>query len=312
MFSEKIFTLQGRRVYQRYEALTGFRARISPSRVNRCTDSEPAPAKSFETCQFCPERVFNETPVFEDGMRIAVGESVTFPNLYPFAEKHVVTVITREHSPLKFTEKQVRDALKAQYLALAKCKGYPSINWNNLTSSGASMVHPHMQGISDSSPTYVTETYLKKSIEYIEKTNGNYWDKVRECEKNSERYLFGDSIIWSASPVPMGEKEVRGYMDISSISEFPECINEVASGIIKITDFYRSFGHYAYNMAIRFDKDNSDGSFQAFVSLIARINPCSFGSSDSAFMERLHFEPVVMTVPEDLGEYYRNEFSGKV
>jgi len=30
--------------------------------------------------------------------------------------------------------------------------------------------------------------------------------------------------------------------------------------------------------------------------------------SDSAFMERLHLEPVILTLPEDLADIFRNEY----
>ena len=41
--------------------------------------------------------------------------------------------------------------------------------------------------------------------------------------------------------------------------------------------------------------------------MISRINPNPSSTSDSAFMERLHLEPVVMTLPEDLGKFYKKE-----
>jgi hypothetical protein len=59
-------------------------------------------------------------------------------------------------------------------------------------------------------------------------------------------------------------------------------------------------------MSIFFDKTNRTHGFSAFCSLISRINPNPFSISDSAFMERLHLVPVILTLPEDLGKYYRN------
>ena len=307
MFSEDRILSECSVLHYRCETLTGFKSRISPSRLKRGIDPLLKPKQHDEICQFCPEKIYNETPVFADNQRITIGESVTFPNLFPFAKKHIVTVITKEHTPDIFTDKQISDALKGQYLALKDDEGYPSINWNNLSSAGASMIHPHMQGISDKNPTYTTGIYIKKSREYFIKYKKNYWDILREKEKDSERYLFGDEIFWSANPVPFGEKEIRGYLPISVLSELPGYISGLSSDLLKITDYYKKMGHYAYNMTIRFDKEESDKTFKAFISIIARINPNPLSTSDSAFMERLHFEPVVLTLPEDIGRNYRNE-----
>ena len=60
-------------------------------------------------------------------------------------------------------------------------------------------------------------------------------------------------------------------------------------------------------MSLFFDKTGDDNGFRAFCSMISRINPNPSSTSDSAFMERMHLEPVVMTLPEELGIFYRNE-----
>jgi len=307
MFSEEIINSQNFNLHYRCETLTGFKCRISPMRLKRGIDPLLNPESSDEICHFCPEKVFTDTPVFENHKRIISGESVTFPNLYPFAKVHVVTVITKEHNPTVYTEKQISDALYGQYTALKDTTGFPSINWNHLPSAGASMIHPHLQGICDEKPTYATGIYIKESRQYLSDYNENYWNKLKDNEKRSERYLFGDRIIWSANPVPLGEKEIRAYLPISSISEFSDYIEDFSSGLKKIIDFYKELGHYAFNMTLRFDRNDSDGAFLAFASVIARINQNPRSTSDSAFMERLHLEPIVLTVPEDIGKTYREQ-----
>ena len=81
----------------REELLTGHRCKISPGRLNRGIDTPYRPAGTPGNCPFCSEQIFSVTPVFPDGNRICKGESVTFPNLFPFAEWHTVTAITRRH-----------------------------------------------------------------------------------------------------------------------------------------------------------------------------------------------------------------------
>src|SRR5512136_2270288 len=128
MFSvREVITSRGTLQY-REEHLTGLRCRISPDRLKRQIDQALSIPSKPEGCPFCRDAVFSVTPTFPDGGRIIRGESVTFPNLFPFGEGHIVTVITRDHAVPDFTRQQIMDALLAQLDALRKTDGYASIN----------------------------------------------------------------------------------------------------------------------------------------------------------------------------------------
>ncbi|MGA2105367.1 galactose-1-phosphate uridylyltransferase [Methanoregula sp.] len=290
----------------REENLTGFRCRISPERLKRRIDQPLSLSGESAGCPFCWENIFSVTPTFPNGSRILRGESVTFPNMFPFAAWHTVTVITKDHMVPSFSQQQITDALNAQAESLLLYDGYSSINWNYLPSAGASMIHPHMQGIADPRPTLLAERYLSAGKEYAQKEGKRYWDTVREQELSSDRYLFGDEILWSAHAVPIGEREVRAILPVCRLDELESYTELLADGILKIIQFYRKLGTYAFNMAIFFGREKTK-DFSAFCSLISRINPNPLSTSDSAFMERLHNEPVILTLPEDLAQYYRNE-----
>ncbi|MFA4825713.1 MAG: galactose-1-phosphate uridylyltransferase [Methanoregula sp.] len=300
----EVITSRGTLQY-REEYLTGLRCRISPDRLKRQIDQSLYLPSNAEGCPFCRDAVMTVTPTFPNGNRIIRGESVTFPNLYPFGEGHVVTVMTREHAVVTFSRQQVVDALLSQIEALQPVDGYPSINWNFLPSAGASLVHPHMQGLSDSCPSHIVDLYLAGSNQYRKTEGRNYWEAVRQQERSSDRYLFGDEILWSAHAVPVGEREVRGILPISTLDELEPYVDLVARGIIEIIALYRELGTHAFNMSLFFDKCGNDHGFRAFCSMISRINPNPSSTSDSAFMERLHLEPVIMTLPEDLGKFYK-------
>ncbi len=307
MFSvREVITGRGTLQY-RTEHLTGLRCRISPDRLKRQIDQSFSFPANAEGCPFCRNAVMTVTPTFPDGSRIIRGESVTFPNLFPFGEGHVVTVLTREHAVTTFSRQQVVDALLSQIEALRRIDGYASINWNFLPSAGASLVHPHMQGLSDSQPSRITDIYIAAGEQYRKKQGRIYWDAVKEQERSSDRYLFGDEILWSAHAVPVGEREVRGILPISTLDEMENYADLMARGILEIISLYRELGTYAFNMSVFFDKNGNDHGFRAFCSMISRINPNPSSTSDSAFMERLHLEPVIMTLPEDLGKFYKKE-----
>jgi UDPglucose--hexose-1-phosphate uridylyltransferase len=307
MFSvREVITSRGKLQY-RTEHLTGLRCRISPDRLKRQIDQSVWVPSNSDGCPFCPDNVMTVTPTFSDGTRIIRGESVTFPNLFPFGEGHIVTVLTREHAVVTFSRQQVVDALLSQIEVLRKTDGYASINWNFLPSAGASLVHPHMQGLSDSHPSRIVDIYLAASEQYRKKYGRNYWDAVREQEQSSDRYLFGDEIPWSAHAVPVGEREVWGMLPISTPDGMESYTDLMARGILEILSLYRKLGTNAFNMSIFFDKNGNDHGYRAFCSMISRINPNPSSTSDSAFMERLHLEPVIMTLPEDLGKFYKKE-----
>jgi galactose-1-phosphate uridylyltransferase len=307
MFSvREVVTSRGTLQY-REEYLTGIRCRISPERLKRQIDQALYLPSNAEGCPFCRDAVMTVTPTFPNGNRIIRGESVTFPNLFPFGEGHIVTVITHEHAVVSFSRQQVVDALLSQIEALRQVDGYPSINWNFLPSAGASLVHPHMQGLSDAHPSRIVDAYLSTSEQYRKKEGRNYWDVVKGQERTSDRYLFGDEILWSAHAVPVGEREVRGLLPISTLDEMDNCVDLVAQGILEIIALYRELGTHAFNMSLFFDKNCNDHGFRAFCSMISRINPNPSSTSDSAFMERLHLEPVIMTLPEDLGKFYKKD-----
>ncbi|MDD1696410.1 MAG: galactose-1-phosphate uridylyltransferase [Methanoregula sp.] len=302
----EVVTSRGTLQY-REELFTGLRCRISPDRLKRQIDQKVNFPSNAEGCPFCRDSVFSVTPTFQNGSRLIRGESVTFPNLFPFGEGHVVTVITREHAVMTFSNQQIVDALLSQADALKFANGYASINWNYLPSAGASIVHPHMQGLSDSSPSRIVDCYVTACEQYRKEKGGNYWDAVAAEEKCSDRYLFGEEILWYAHAVPVGEREVRGLLPISTINELESYVDLVAKGILEIISLYRKLGTFAFNMSLFFDKKGNDHEFRTFCSMISRINPNPSSTSDSAFMERLHLEPVILTLPEDIGNFYKKE-----
>ncbi|WP_292394343.1 galactose-1-phosphate uridylyltransferase [Methanoculleus sp. UBA303] len=301
----EIRTERGILQYRR-ESLTGIRCRISPARVERQIDTAPAMPSYRDGCPFCPDAIDTSTPTFEDGSRLRCGKSVTFPNLYPFAEHHVVTVITPDHAAGRFDVRCLADAISGTAEALSRSPGYASINWNYLPSAGASIVHPHLQGIADPEPTHLADLYLSAGRRYLADHGRLYWDDLMEHERCSGRFLFENEIFWSANPVPLGEREVRGILPISTLAELGPYVEPLADGILRVITFYRSLGTHAFNASIFFDAPKNAGrGHRVFCALIARLNPNSLSMCDSAFMERLHLEPVILTLPEDLGTLFR-------
>src|SRR5512143_1785420 len=184
------FPLQYRR-----ERLTGLSCTISPGRLLRGLDRPLIPpGDEARDCPFCPGRLEAETPTFPDGSRIRRGESVTFPNRYPFAERHTVGVICASHEMERLTPGQLADALEGVATSLEGAAGYPSINWNCLASAGASMAHPHLQGLADRRPSRVQKLYVDSSARYRARRGTRYRDDLLEHEAGTDRWLFGGDV----------------------------------------------------------------------------------------------------------------------
>jgi UDPglucose--hexose-1-phosphate uridylyltransferase len=307
MFTVRELRWENSVLQYREEKLTGLRCRISPDRTKRGLDLPYSYSPDRDGCPFCPDQVLSVTPTFPGGNRINIGESVTFPNLYPFASYHTVTVITSEHVVDFFSKKQLNDAFQAQVCSLSKAGGYPSINWNYLPSAGASLAHPHLQGIADEQPPVIAGLYMNNGKRYLERHGICYWDAWRKHEEGSERYLFGDEICWTAHAVPLGEREVRGILPVATLEDSENYLDTLIDGILAVIGLYRELGTHAFNLSLFFEKCGSDHGFRAFCSIISRINPNTRSLADSAFMERLHLEPVILTLPEDLGAWYRKK-----
>lgn len=305
MFSVTEVTVGENRLELREELLTGHRCKISPARLNRRLDTVYRPPPPVPDCPFCPERVFSTTPTFAGGRRICIGESVTFPNLFPFAEWHTVTVVTTRHNAGVFSRSEIIDALSGQLESFAGIEGYKSINWNYLPSAGASIVHPHLQGLADRRPPAIAEHYLLGGVRYLLRNRCRYWDDLAESERNSPRYLFGDELFWYAHHVPLGEREVRCILPVTTCEEFSSCLEPFVEGLLRILSYYRDLGTYAFNLSVFFDRKKNPNGFSSFCSIISRINPNVSSTSDTAFMERLHLEPVILTLPEDIGQDFR-------
>jgi len=307
MFTERVVETGKGRLHFRRETLTGLSCRISSERIKRGIDRSCSIEFSPDGCPFCGENLTLDTPVFADGRRILIGESVTFPNLYPFAEWHTVTVISRDHTVSTFSTEQLVDAFTGQLESLRSHVGYASINWNFLPSAGASLAHPHLQGLVDSEPSPLAARYLAGSERYRRAHGRGYCEDLRKAERDAGRILMDGEIFWYAHPVPLGEKEIRGILPVPHLSQLDPFLEDLAGGLLDVIAFYEMLGTHAFNFSLFFDREGCDHGFSAFCSIIARINPNQLSMSDSSFMERLHLEPVILTMPEDLARMYREK-----
>lgn len=169
----------------RKDPLTGSTCIINKKRAERARQAQQVSTISDEVvkgteknCLFCPDQIWTGTSKFTANMhsegRVTRGESVVFPNLFPFAEHHAVAIFGKDHflNLDQFEPEAIENNLLAcQEWTLSipekdrKAK-YPIYMWNHMPPSGASIVHPHVQVLVREEPTAAQEQLLSRSEEY--------------------------------------------------------------------------------------------------------------------------------------------------
>ena len=333
------FEVVEQKIEFRKDPLIDHWSRINKLRADRVKQAS-APNENFESnlqlvvensakkCFFCPENITKSTPKFSDelgiGERITVGDFNLFPNLFVFSQHHAVGTLGSEHfTPLnKFTVKIWEEALlgSIKYFSavhrLDKDVKYPSINFNYLPPSASSIIHPHIQIIQDIKATKLTEKFLHKSKQYLEKNKSNYWlDLIASEKKIGDRFIAeNDFMTWLATYSPFGKNELTGIItkpitDITTFSK--EDSKQLAAGLAKaFKALYSARGATSVNMAIYLGPIGEDRSddYRINLKIVSRPDLLPNYTGDIGFMELLHYEPIAAANPESIAETVKKYF----
>jgi UDPglucose--hexose-1-phosphate uridylyltransferase len=309
--------------------LTGRRCRINVKRSERKKQVQTGRGYSdlievtAKNCYFCPNNIKTATPMFPSNLvregRIKLGETTVFPNLFPFAKHHAVATVTKEHflNLDEFTLKQLSDTFHAsvKYFNTVKSTDeetiYPILSWNFLPPAGASVIHPHVQLTIDSEPTNLTWTYLMMSKNYYKKHKKNYWLTLLEYELREDERFLGKigKVSWITNYVPLGNDEICAIFDRpSSLFDLDdELITDFSKGLKRVFTAYSQYGVHSFNLST-FSAPSHDESFNLIVRIIARPYPQCYYNNDAGYMERLHEEVIVESMPEkvasDMKQYF--------
>jgi UDPglucose--hexose-1-phosphate uridylyltransferase len=323
------FRLEKQKIEGRKELLTSRACRINVKRSERKKQAQTGTGYSelielsAKNCYFCPNNIKTATPMFPSNLvpegRIKLGETTAFPNLFSFAKYHAVATVSRQHflGIDEFTLKQIQDTMKASlnYFRIVRSSdrkaAYPIFSWNFLPPAGASVIHPHVQLTVDEQPTNLAWLYLTACQSYFKKYNENYWLSLLESEEQEGTRFLGKigDVSWITSYVPLGNDEICGvFHNISSLYELDDqAIVDLSKGLKRVFTAYTLYGIHSFNLST-LSASGADESFRLVVRIIARPYPQSYYNNDSGFMERLHEEVIVESLPEkvasDLKEYF--------
>jgi UDPglucose--hexose-1-phosphate uridylyltransferase len=305
----------------RWDPLTGYTARLvrgnSALLAPPVFDLEAFARETQPTCPFCPDRIELATPKLppeiDDGGRIRRGSALLFPNLLTYTQYSAVAVYSPHlhYLPLDdMTPDLVSDNLSAhvQYIkAVINADSnaqWSSINANHMLPSGSSLFHPHLQSSVDPLPSTMQKI--------LAEVPGSRFREYLESEKKTgERYIgTTGSIEWLASFAPMGFNEVRALMPgVSSPSQLADDrVDELGQGIATVLNIYADLGFQSFNMAI-YGAPPSNRDYMLNLRMVCRSNLHAPYRSDVTYFERLHWQAMVDTSPEELAEEARRRFA---
>lgn len=271
--------MQEKPVEVRRDPVTGRTCRIALARAaEREPGAETLPppppdAQDTAACPFCRPQVTDRTPrlqpeLFPEG-RLDLGDSVLFPNLFPYGEYSAVNIFDNHHFVEMGTaelesycngflnaERYLRRILAHDPRAL-----HMAITQNHLPSAGGSLVHPHLQIQADRVPSNHQRFLRRRAQEYFERWGSRLFGDYLEHEKAEGSRIIGETGRWQwlAAFAPEGFFEIWGLLPgVFSLRRLEESDwRDLARGLLNAQRFYRSLCRNGYNFGLLLVEDGN-------------------------------------------------------
>ena len=198
----------------RTNPITGRTSRIAFSRINEkeaATDSLPQPppdANDNSQCPFCRPRVTSKTPRLHPDLaasgRLSRGDSLLFPNLFPYGSFSAVSLFNDQHFVEigSATNQSYADSFLNCCHYLAKVIQYDpkaiymAITQNHLPSAGGSLLHPHLQINADRIPANYQRFLLHKANQFYRQNDDYLFSSYLSHEKTEGSRYIGATGSW--------------------------------------------------------------------------------------------------------------------
>lgn len=295
----------------RRDPITGFR-----SRINKSVASKPRyyteDTVNIKDCVFCKDNVFEMTPNFDKKKKFVLESTVLFPNAYPYSKNHLIIVPNYRQHVRYIKDISILDFVNSflilkEYIAEMQIRedSYIYINLNRGYYAGASQDHLHFQVIIEENPTVYHNILIEKSKEYFYRYNRFFLEDLVKFEKeNKERFIYeGKMISFISSFAPFRNNEVFGISKTFGILTLPdESLRLFAEELYKFLLAYESIVDN-YNLTIMDVSFVRDSKALPFIRILQR------NKNDIGYLELLHLEYVVSTLPEDTAKILREKLS---
>lgn len=281
-----------------------------------------------EKCFLCGDRWKTVTPRFSEKLvpegRLARGEVILFPNLFPLAAYHAVVRLGDVHfrSLDNLPPSLLRDALLVTLEFIKRCHEADSsglfftINANYLFPAGASAIHPHFQIVGSPRPGTHHEMLLERSRAYLEKQGTCYWNDLAESEREEGERIIGElgRSLWFSAYAPMGANEVNAlWPDVSHFLEWDETdVERLAEGLSKALRAYHAMNFSTFNFScFSGPLGKETPGFRIFLRFVNRQNVYPHHRTDDYFFQKLLKNEIIIQRPEALAGLVRQQFESK-
>ena len=319
-----------RTIQIRTNPISGRTCRITFSRIEEreagaeCLPDPPPDAHQTAQCPFCRPQVLERTPqlaphIHPDG-RMTRGESLLFPNLFPYGAYSAVSLFDNAH----FVE--IGSAEVVHYAdCLINCADYlkrvrrydasaiyTAITQNHLPSAGGSMVHPHLQIQADRYASNHHRFLHDRALEYHRTTGrGLFGDYAVHENRNAERTIGKTgSWHWFAAYAPEGFYEIwaiyPGATSMLSLTE--QDWHHLAIGMIRIQQLYRSLNRNGYNFGL-LAVEAPQSALELRAVMLVRANYAPWARSDYTGFEVMLGDMATFTAPEETARLARELWS---
>jgi galactose-1-phosphate uridylyltransferase len=314
----------------RTNPITGRTCRIAFSRVNEKeagTDALPQPppdADDTRHCPFCRPQAALKTPrlhpeLASDG-RMTRGESLLFPNLFPYGGYSAVSLFNNDHFVEigTATSSSYADSFQncVRYLAnvinIDPQAVYMAITQNHLPSAGGSLLHAHLQVNADRIPANHHRFLQKRAHEFHLESGDYLLSSYLEFEKaEGSRYIGKTgSWEWVSAFAPEGFFEIWGILPgVTSLQKpaIPEW-QDLARGIINTQRFYRDICRNGYNLGL-LSIETPSSPLELRIIILVRSNYAPWVRSDHTGFEVMLGDMATFVAPEQTAQWARPFFT---
>jgi galactose-1-phosphate uridylyltransferase len=293
--------------------------RIALSRVSEkdTGDSLPKPPPDADrkaACPFCRPQVTARTPRCVEELappgRIARGDSLLFPNLFPYGAYSGISLFDDTH----FVEigtasvRSYRDSFLncAEYLRRIRAVDsqaiYMAITQNHLPSAGGSLLHPHLQINADRIASNHHRFLRRRATAYFRARGVRLFsDYLRHEREDSGRYIGRTGRWhWMAAFAPEGFYEIWGILP--GCTSFQRLLEDdwenLALGLVRTQKFYRSLCRNGYNFGLLLIEDAND-SLEMRSIILVRSNHAPWVRNDHTGYEVMLGDMATFVRPEE-------------
>jgi len=277
-------------------------------------------------CPFCGPGRERTTPSFPGDVipegRIARGQALLVPNLFPYDVYSTVCILTRDHVvPLMGLDGEIvgnglhaglelwRRLARRPELASAS----PVMAWNYMPPSGGGLVHPHQQYFLTQHPGNRYREELAASLVFFDTHGRDYWSSLVSEEAAAGARHVGRTGGWTwltafAPEGVLGEilAILPGAWALEHFGE--EAIESLTAGLLRCFRYFESAGIHSFNATL-FLGPPGQKHFAAHLRLVPRtfLNLRDM-APDVNFLKMLLDEPVSVVRPEELAADLRPFF----